>query len=166
MVGDRPRHHELQRGESGELVLPSPTELRIHIYDVLLDRGSPPRIDELARQFGVTEQAARDAIADLKIGKTVLPHPRTGEIWMAGPFAAEETVYRVSGRRAAWFANCAWDMLGVTMITRERVTIDARCGDCHEPIRISADHESPPREPFVVHFLVPARRWYDDVGFT
>ena len=147
-------------------MLPSPTELRIHIYDVLLDRGSPPRVAELAREFSVTDKAARDAIADLKIGKTVLPHPRTGEIWMAGPFAGEETGYRVSGKRATWFANCAWDMLGVAMIAREWVSIDARCGDCDEPIRVSTDHESPLRENLVVHFLLPARQWYDDVGFT
>ena len=147
-------------------MLPSPTELRIHIYDVLLDRGSPPRVAELAREFNVSENAARDVIADLKIGKTVLPHPRTGEIWMAGPFAAEETGYRVSGKRATWFANCAWDMLGVAMIAREWVSIDASCGDCSEPIRISTDHESPLRADLVVHFLVPARRWYDDIGFT
>ena len=147
-------------------MLPGPAELRIHIYDVLLDRGSPPRVAELAREFRVTETAARDAIAGLKIGKTVLPHPRTGEIWMAGPFAGEETGYRVSGKRATWFANCAWDMLGVAMIAREWVSIEARCGDCDEPLRLSADHESPSRDDLVVHFLVPARRWYDDVGFT
>ena len=120
----------------------------------------------MADEFGVSPEEIRRALGELKIGKTLLVHPRTGEIWMAGPFSSVETPYRVVGSRAQWFANCAWDMLGVTMITRERVTIDARCGDCHEPIRISADHESPPREPFVVHFLVPARRWYDDVGFT
>ena len=147
-------------------MLPSPVELRIHIYDVLLDLGSPPRIADLARQFDVAEQDVREAIASLKIGKTVLPHPRTGEIWMAGPFAGEETGYRVSGKRATWFANCAWDMLGVAMIAREWVTIETRCGDCGETIRLSADHESPSRENLVVHFLVPARRWYDDIGFT
>ena len=104
-------------------MLPGPTELRIHIYDALLDLGS-------------------------------------------GPFASEKTDYKVAGRRTTWFANCAWDMLGVAMIARERVTIETRCGDCGEAIQLRADHESPPRESLVVHFLVPARRWYDDIGFT
>ena len=147
-------------------MLPSPAELRIHIYDVLLDRGSPPSIAELANEFHVPLRDARHAIADLKIGKTVLPHPRTGEIWMAGPFASEPTPYKVSGKRTSWFANCAWDMFGVAMIAREWVTIETRCGDCREPIRLTADPDSPSREDMVVHFLVPARRWYDDIGFT
>ena len=147
-------------------MLPDPVELRIHIYDVLLDRGSPPSIAELARRFNGSAKDVRAAIASLGIGKTVLPHPRTGEIWMAGPFASEPTVYKVAGKRATWFANCAWDMLGGAMIAREWVSIDTRCGDCGETIRLSADHESPPSEDLVVHFLVPARRWYDDIGFT
>src|SRR5688500_12840333 len=99
MVCDRARDHGRQRGQSGELVLPSPVELRIHIYDVLLDRGAPPTIAELAREFHVSAHDARAAIADLRIGKTVLPHPRTGEVWMAGPFASAETVYKVAGKR-------------------------------------------------------------------
>ena len=147
-------------------MLPAPVELRIHIYDVLLDRGLPPRLSELARDFNVTERDARDAIAALKIGKTVQPHRRTGEIWMAGPFASEKTDYTVAGRKTTWFANCAWDMLGIPMIAREWVSIDTRCGESGETIRLSADQDSPSRENLVVHFLVPARRWYDDLGFT
>lgn len=65
-------------------MLPSPVELRIHIYDVLLERGAPPSIEELAAHFGVSPSDAIEAVAALKIGKTVLQAPRTGEIWMAG----------------------------------------------------------------------------------
>lgn len=147
-------------------MLPGPAELRIHIYEVLLDRGVPPTVAELAHQFSSSVKEARAAIAGLKIGKTVLPHPRTGEIWMAGPFASEPTAYKVAGRRATWFANCAWDMLGVAMIAREWVSIESECGDCGDAIRLSADHETPSRDKLVVHFLLPARRWYDDIGFT
>lgn len=85
---------------------------------------------------------------------------------MAGPFASEESPYRVSGKRTTWYANCAWDMLGIAMIAHEWVSIDATCTDCGEPLRFSADPDSPSPEDFVVHFLVPARRWYDDIGFT
>jgi len=87
---------------------------------------------------------------------------------MAGPFAAAETPYRVIGRHIQWFANCAWDMLGVAVIANERVRIEARCTDCGEPMKLVVDPSEPPTdvESSVVHFLVPARRWYDDIGFT
>jgi hypothetical protein len=31
---------------------------------------------------------------------------------------------------------------------------------------ILTDPSTAPTEDAVVHFLVPARRWYDDIGFT
>jgi hypothetical protein len=57
-------------------------------------------------------------------------------------------------------------MLGIPMIANEWVSIETSCTDCGEPIRVSADADSAPGDDLVVHFLVPARRWYDDIGFT
>ena len=133
---------------------------------MLLDRGLPPSALEIGRHFGITEREVKHAIADLKIGKTVLPHPVTREVWMAGPFASEPTDYRVEGKRVTWYANCAWDMLGIPMIAREWVSISAHCTESRDAIRLNADAEAPPADDLVVHILVPARRWYDDVGFT
>jgi hypothetical protein len=146
--------------------MPDHGALRIHIYDRLLERGAPPTLREIAGHFGEPETEVRRAVAELKIGKTVLPHPQTGEIWMAGPFASAETTYRVSGSRTRWWANCAWDMFGVAVIANEVVDIEARCGDCDAPMTLRGDPNRAPPEHAVVHFLVPARHWYDDIGFT
>lgn len=147
-------------------MLPDAGVLRVHIYDWLLERGVPPSSDELAQHFRTTAAEVKRALAELKIGKTVLVHPQTGEIWMAGPFSAAPTAYRVIGSRAQWFANCAWDMLGVALIAHETVRIETRCTDCEQSMSLTASPSSPPQEQAVVHFLVPARRWYDDIGFT
>jgi hypothetical protein len=141
-------------------------DLRIYIYDVLLDRGFPPSALDVARHFGRGEREVKHAIAELKIGKTVLPHPVTREVWMAGPFASATTDYQVAGKHATWYANCAWDMLGIPMIAKEWVAISTTCAESGAPIRLSADAESPPGDDLVVHFLVPARQWYNDIGFT
>ena len=147
-------------------MLPDAVDLRVRVYDHLLDHGWPPKLGDLARHFGCSVGDAKRALAELKIGKTVLVHPDTGEIWMAGPFAAAESPYRVAGSRVTWFANCAWDMLGVAMIANERVRIGARCTDCGDDMSMSASPSEPPSIGAVVHFLVPARRWYEDIGFT
>lgn len=141
-------------------------DLRIYVYDVLLDRGFPPTAVEIARHFDRTEREVKNAIDGLTIGKTILPDRVTREVWMAGPFASTPTDYRVEGRRTTWYANCAWDMLGIPMIAKEWVIISAPCTESGELIRISVDAESPPADDLAVHFLVPARRWYDDIGFT
>src|SRR3954470_7194217 len=113
-----------------------PTALRRFIYDHLLSCGLPPSSEQIGEHFGVSVDDARQAIGSLKIGKTVLPHPTTGEVWMAGPFASGPTPYRVIGRQTTWWANCAWDMLGIPMIAHEEVRIDASCIDCGEPLAL------------------------------
>ena len=70
-----------------------PVALRRFIYDQLLSRGLPPSSEQIGEHFGVSTDDARQAIGSLKIGKTVLAHPTTGEIWMAGPFAARPSTY-------------------------------------------------------------------------
>jgi hypothetical protein len=146
----------------------APDALRIFVYDVLVDWGFPPTAAEIGAQFSVTAGEARDALRRLEIGKTLLTHPNGGDIWMAGPFSAEPTPYRVTAGSRSWWANCAWDMLGIPVIIGESVEVDAACYECGEPMRMRVDGTAGP-EPAaqgIVHFLVPARRWYDDIGFT
>ena len=143
-----------------------PVALRVFVYDELLDRGTPPSIRDIAGHFGVAPNDARRALAALGIGKTILVHPQTAEVWMAGPFASAETAYRVTLGRRQWWANCAWDMFGVAVIVGAAVRVDARCTDCGEAISLRCDPAAPPNDNGVVHFLLPARRWYEDIGFT
>jgi hypothetical protein len=141
-------------------------DLRVFVYDRLFARGLPPTAAEIAEHWGIDEGAAKRMLGALKIGKTLLAHPTTGEIWMAGPFASSPTPYRVVGSHASWWANCAWDMLGIAALADEPVRIDASCTDCAAPVTIRADPLTGPRDQGIVHFLLPARRWYDDIGFT
>ena len=85
---------------------------------------------------------------------------------MAGPFSAVPTSYRVRAGRRMWWANCAWDMLGIAALVGEPVEIEAQCTDCGQPMPMHIDLREELDIDAVVHFLVPARRWYDDIGFT
>lgn len=143
-----------------------PVALRIFVYDILLERGSPPNIAAVAGHFGIEPNEARRALAQLRIGKTILAHPETGEVWMAGPFSAAPTAYRVTRDHRQWWANCAWDMFGIAVIVGAPVRVETHCTDCGEPITLVCDPAAPPNEGGIVHFLVPARRWYEDIGFT
>jgi hypothetical protein len=146
---------------------PDARAVRIFVYDYLMARGVPPASRELAAQFGVAPDDTLRTLREMNIGKAILPDPKTGEIWMAGPFAASPTEYKVVGRHTQWFANCAWDMLGIASIVGEPVHIDARCGDCGEAMTFDVDaSDAELDDDSVVHFLVPAAHWYDDIGFT
>lgn len=143
-----------------------PTALRVFVYDETVSRGAPPSVSSIAARFERSPDEARRSLANLHIGKTILVDPRSGEIWMAGPYSAVETPYRVVGNGRQWWANCAWDMFGVAVVANERATVHARCTDCGEPMSIVCDPEVAPTENAVVHFLLPANRWYEDIGFT
>jgi hypothetical protein len=141
--------------------------LRIFVYDRLVSAGHAPTSREIGAHFDLSPEDARARLAGLKIGKTVLVNPTTHEIWMAGPFAAAKSAYRLSDGKTTWWANCAWDMFGVAMIVGRPMTAETSCPDCAERVAIECDPDHPPVEgQAVVHFLLPARRWYEDIGFT
>jgi hypothetical protein len=141
--------------------------LRIHIYDRLVAFGRAPSAREIGAHFDITTEDAHERLAALRIGKTAVINPQTREIWMAGPFAAGESAYRLSDGKNTWWANCAWDMFGVANIVGRPMMAETHCPDCGERIAIECHPDHPPVEcQAVVHFLVPAKRWYDDIGFT
>lgn len=144
-----------------------PIALRTFVYDQILTGGPVPSSADIGAHFGVSAADARRALAELRIGKTVLVEEGSGEIWMAGPFSARETGYRVEHDGHSWWANCAWDMFGVAHLVQAPVTVETHCCDCGTPMSLRCDPSCPPpNDAGVIHFLVPARHWYDDIGFT
>jgi hypothetical protein len=152
-----------------ETMMPPMTNetLRVFIYDHTIHRGTVPSSLEIGEHFGMVPGEVRSRLASLDLGKIVVTRPRTGEIWMAGPFAAGPTQYRLSDGTMNWYANCAWAMFGITMFVGRPLLAEAPCADCGERVTVECDPNHPPSESqAVVHFLVPARKWYDDLGFT
>ena len=142
------------------------TDIRVFVYDWIVAHGEPPTTQDIGAHLCITSAEARDAIANLNIGKTVLCNPADGEIWMAGPFAAAETPYRVIGEHASWWANCAWDSLGIAAIVGEDVTVEASCADCGDPMRVRVKRGQGVQGAGLIHLLVPMREWYRDIGYT
>jgi len=158
------------RGEPPHVPAMDATALRLFVYDRLLDHAEMPTTAAIAAHLRLDDDAARALVRGAGLGKTLVADAR-GEPWMAGPFAAGPTPYRVRARGRAWWANCAWDMLGVAHLVGAPAELEARCTDCGDPMPMRVADADAPVEgegaaDAVVHFLVPARRWYDDIGFT
>jgi hypothetical protein len=86
---------------------------------------------------------------------------------MAMPFSALPTPYRVTAGSASWWANCAWDALGIPAMLHQNATIHSRCPISGQPLTLSVvagqlEQGASGR----VHFAVPAARWWDDIGYT
>jgi hypothetical protein len=145
----------------------STAAIRIFVYTHIADTGGTPSATIIAEHFSVTGDAAHAMLETLAIERAVILHPVTREIRMAGPFSATPTRFRVHGARASYWANCAWDMMGNSGFLAESTRVEAVCADCNEVSVIDVDVETgPSHSDGLVHITLPARRWYEDIGFT
>ena len=140
--------------------------LRRYIYDFTFREGSPPSIAQLAAALNSSSNNARAALAQLAIARVLVLQPESGEILMAPPFSAVPTSFVVQTRAHVAYANCAWDALGVSVMMNEPARISTSCGCCGEGLSLRTSLEGPLESDSIIHFAVPARRWWEDIVFT
>lgn len=92
--------------------------------------------------------------------------PHTRETWMALPFSSIPTAFTVQGGGRSWFANCGWDAFGLPILVGVDAVISTTCQDCDRPIVYRVEGGRLADAHGVVHFAVPASKWWDDIGFT
>ncbi len=93
--------------------------------------------------------------------------PDTTEVWIANPFCFAPTPHKVTAAGRVWTGTCAWDALGIPAALHKDGQIESECACCGEPVALEVrDGELVEGADLLVHILVPARRWWDDIGFT
>ena len=144
--------------------------IRNATYRAMAERGRAPTATDVALAVGdgnaadVTEAWRRlhDAHALVLMDRDAAEPA----LRMLNPFSTVETPFRVEAGGRSWFANCGWDAFGVAVVLRSDATIRTTCPDCDEPIELEVrDYRPTDAEP-VFHVLVPARDWWNDIGFT
>jgi Alkylmercury lyase len=141
-------------------------QLRRDIYDATLTTGAPPTVDALTRVARRDPRDVRLALQQLATARVIVLQPGNGEILMAPPFSAVPTPFVVTTARHTSYANCAWDALGVAVMMRSHARVTTACACCGDAIALDVDPDQPPRGTDVVHFALPAARWWDDIVFT
>jgi Alkylmercury lyase len=141
-------------------------DVRRYIYDQFVLTSMAPSTAETAHALQRAEadvDAAYHALAD---ARAIVLRPDTSTIWMAMPFSNIQTPFTVISRGRAYYANCAWDALGVPALLRTDARVFTTCADCGAVLerKVTGGRLTDPRG--LVHFAIPARRWWDDVGFT
>jgi hypothetical protein len=122
-------------------------ELRRRIFRHYADTGSPPELpreelDELSSQHAVVLNDA-------------------GHIAFANPFATGPAAVTVTTADRTFSAVCPWDALGILAL----LEADGRATDT-EGLSLEIRGGQLTTTSVVVHFLVPAARWYENLGFT
>lgn len=141
-------------------------DIRTFVYRYFEETARPPQLGETASSFGLTPEQAAEAYEGLHQRHAFYLQPGTHDILMANPFSAVETPFRVYAKDKTYFANCAWDSLGIPAALHADAEIEAVCAQSGEPIRLSIRGGQASDADALVHFLIPFRDWYNDLVFT
>jgi len=141
--------------------------IRNHVYASFVGIGSAPAPADTAAKLGLVEDEVAAAYRRLHDAHALVLEPDSSRIRMLNPFSAVETPHRVEAGGREWFANCAWDALGIPAALHRDGSVRSECPDCSEPLELEVrDGELVRGSELLVHFVVPARRWWDDISFT
>jgi hypothetical protein len=139
--------------------------VRIRIYQHFIETGRAPGTEEIARAQARDATEIEGALVALSDAHTIVLAPGTRSIWMTHPFSAVPTPYRVHGGGISYWANCAWDALGIAAILQLDTECLCRCPGCNQRIDLSVKGGGVSRNG-IVHFVVPPRQFWDNVAFT
>lgn len=142
------------------------SNVRVHIMHQAAATGRVPQSRDIADALGKPEPEIHDALGRLATGKVLILAPNDGRIWAAAPFCAVPSSFRVKSKDVTYSAICIWDALGIAATLHHDATINAVCGDCGEPMTLEVKDNTLVRSEGVIHFGVPARNWWDNIGYT
>ena len=141
-------------------------QIRAFVYQHFAETTNPPVIGDVASHFALTREEAASAYEELHQRHALYIQPGTHEILMANPFSGVETPFKVHANGKTYFANCAWDSLGIPAALHADAKIEAVCAQSKEPIQLNVTGQQVQSSNTLVHFLIPFREWYDDLVST
>jgi len=141
-------------------------DIRHFVYRHFAETTHPPRTDEVAAQFALTHEQAGSAYEELHRRHALFLKPETHDILMANPFSGIETPFKVHIKDKTFFANCAWDSLGIPAALQADAEVEAACAQSGEPVSLTVSGGQILSSDALVHFLIPFRNWYDNLSFT
>ena len=129
--------------------------------------GETPTVATMARELRTPVDEVGESFDRLAAGRAIVLVPGTRDILMAAPFAGRPTDFRVTLGPRHYHANCIWDALGISaMLGGVDADIETHCRDCAEPLRATVRSRAVGGDASLVHFAIPAARWWDDIAFT
>jgi len=141
-------------------------DVKLAIYHHFAETARRPSPEEIAGRVGVDVPAVLDAYRRLRAQRVLVLAEDGAAIRMAPPFSGVPTqhVAEVAGKR--YFANCAWDVLGVVAALQQPGTVHSRCEQTGEPLHLAVSLSGPEPSDWLFHCAVPAAHWWDDIVFT
>ena len=140
--------------------------VKVAVYRATAELGKPPSVEAVAAKVEATPAAVQEAYVRLRGNRLLLLEADGVTIRMAPPFSGVPTQHRVIVDGIEYYANCAWDALGIPAALHRRGVVHSRCEQSFEPLDLEVDLNGPAPSGWLFHCLVPAARWWDDLVFT
>jgi len=141
-------------------------QIRHFVYTYFADTTLPPSIDDTAAHFNISTEEASEYYKELNSRHAFFLEPNTVSIRMAWPFSAVPTDFKVHINDKTYYANCAWDMLGVSITLHTDAVIEAVCTESNESVQLEVKDGQISHNDLLIHFPIPFAHWYDDLVFT
>ena len=142
------------------------TAVKIAVYRTTARLGSVPHLAQVAELVGAPTAAVKDAYGRLRAQRLLLLEADGITIRMAPPFSGVPTQHRVMVDGVAFYANCAWDALGIPAALHRPGLVHSRCEASREPLVLEVGLDGPAPSSWLFHCLVPAAKWWEDLVFT
>ena len=142
------------------------TSVKLAVYRHFATTGAAPTPQAIAGTLGKTPNEIREAYGQLRTNRVLLLESDGVTIRMAPPFSGVPTQHRVIVGDVEYFANCAWDALGIPAALHKPGTVHSRCEQTMEPLELEVGLNGPGPSSWIFHSLVPAAKWWNDLVFT
>ena len=142
------------------------TQIKLAIYTHFAETGRRPSLEDVASRVVADAGRVRDAYGRLRQQRVLVLESDGTTIRMAPPFSGIPTQHLVKVGGIDYFANCAWDSLGVPAALHRPAEVLSRCEQTGEPLRLEVGLDGPGPSTWLFHCLVPAAKWWEDIVFT
>jgi hypothetical protein len=142
------------------------TQVKLAVYHYFAETGRRPSPQEVAERVGSNAESVLDAYRRLRAQRLLVLEEDGSSIRMAPPFSGVPTEHIVEADGIQYFANCAWDSLGIPAALHKPSTVHSRCAQSGESFHLRVGLQGPEPSSWLFHCLVPAAKWWDDIVFT
>ncbi len=142
------------------------TSVKLALYGITAESGRIPALDAVAERVAATPAAVREAYLRLRARRLLWLEADSVTVRMAPPFSGVPTQHQVIVDGIKYYANCAWDALGIPAALHRPGLVRSRCEQSLAPLDLDVGLDGPEPSSWLFHCLVPAAKWWDDLVFT
>ena len=143
------------------------TAVKLNIYETITKTTKAPSTLDVAKALDARASEVEAAFERLHKKRLLVPEPGdSSRIRMAPPFSGIETPFLVRVNDKSYYANCAWDALGIPAALHTDAVIEASDGYSREAMTLEVRDGKVVPQTCAIHFAVPAARWWEDIVYT